>query len=150
MNIPAAQGGIMSHQANPEQPDMTAATLEALKALPFRNPDLPLSVRVTDLVGRLTQEEKLGLLPTRQAPVPRLGLREYHVGGEAAHGVVAPGTDTTVFPQTLGMAMTWDRDLLHRIGEVVGTEARALYRRNGEIGGLTRWAPTVDLERDPR
>ena len=117
---------------------------------PFRQPLLPLSDRIADLVSRLTLEEKLGLLPTRQEAIPRLGIREYRVGGEAAHGVVEPGTPTTVFPQTLGLSMTWDRELLHRIGEVVGTEARALYRRKNEIGGLTRWAPTVDMERDPR
>jgi beta-glucosidase len=105
-------------------------------------------VRVTDLVDASPRRKSWACCPPAGAG-SRLGLREYHVGGEAAM-CGGTGTDTTVFPQTLGMAMTWDRDLLHRIGEVVGTEARALYRKNGEIGGLTRWAPTVDLERDPR
>lgn len=132
------------------QPAEASSLVDTAETPPFRRAELPLSERVRDLVGRLNLEEKLGLLPTRQHAIARLGIKEYRVGGEAAHGVVAPGIPTTVFPQTLGMAMTWDRDLLYRIGEVVGTEARALYKKGEEIGGLTRWAPTVDLERDPR
>ncbi|MFU0799674.1 MAG: glycoside hydrolase family 3 protein [Xylanivirga thermophila] len=116
---------------------------------PFENPDLPLEDRVEDLILRLTLEEKISLLPTQQAAVERLGIREYSVGGEAAHGVAWVG-EATVFPQPIGLACTWDKDLLYKIGDVIGTEARAYYKKLGSKGGLTLWAPTVDMARDPR
>lgn len=116
---------------------------------PFRNPDLPLNDRVDDLISRLTLVEKISLLPTQQAAVERLDIPEYSVGGEAAHGVAWLG-EATVFPQPIGLACTWDKNLLYRVGDVIGTEARAYYKKLGSRGGLTLWAPTVDMARDPR
>lgn len=118
---------------------------------PFQNPELDLETRLNDLVGRLTVEEKMALIPTRQAGIDRLGVPPFHIGGEAAHGLVyRDGSPTTVFPQTLGLACTWDPDLLRKIGTVVSDEARAYYYQKGRTGGLVLFAPTVDLERDPR
>jgi beta-glucosidase len=116
---------------------------------PFRNPDLPLETRVNDLIARLTLEEKIGLMPQYQDGVPRLGIAPYKHGTEAAHGVAWLGESTT-FPQPQGLACTWDASLLHRVGGVIGDEARVWHRRNPAVNGLTLWAPTVDLERDPR
>ncbi|ADN01372.1 glucan 1,4-beta-glucosidase [Spirochaeta thermophila DSM 6192] len=115
----------------------------------FRDPDLPLEERVSDLISRLTLEEKLSLIPVRQAGVPRLGIDPYPIGGEAAHGVAWVG-EATVFPQPVGLSCTWDKDLLRRVGEVIGVEARAYRDILGTEFGLTLWAPTVDLVRDPR
>src|SRR5690606_13552525 len=70
-------------------------------------------------------------------------------GTEAAHGVAWLGESTT-FPQPQGLACSWDADLLRRVGEVIGDEARVWHRRDPALNGLTLWAPTVDLERDPR
>jgi beta-glucosidase len=112
--------------------------------------DTPLETRLADLVARLTPDEKIGLLPTRQEAVPRLGLAEFGIGGEAAHGLVARDGPATVFPQTLGLSQTWDPELLVRVGEVVGTEARAYFHHREGASGLCLWAPTVDLLRDPR
>ncbi len=117
---------------------------------PFRNARLPLEERIRDLLGRLSLEEKLGLMASRQEPVPRLGLGEFHIGGEAAHGLVTKDGPSTVFPQTLGLACSWDVELLRELGSVVGDEARAYCRRRKGLGGLCLWAPTVDMERDPR
>ncbi|HTH13878.1 MAG TPA: glycoside hydrolase family 3 N-terminal domain-containing protein, partial [Spirochaetia bacterium] len=114
------------------------------------DPNISLETRLADLVARLTPDEKIGLLPTRQQAVPRLGLAEFGVGGEAAHGLVARDGPATVFPQSLGLSQSWDPELLERIGEVVGTEARAYHHRREGFGGLCLWAPTVDLLRDPR
>ena len=36
------------------------------------------------------------------------------------------------------------------MGAAVGDEARILYYREGEHGGLCRWAPMAEPERDPR
>lgn len=109
-----------------------------------------LELRLAALIGQLTLAEKIGLIPTRQEAVPRLGLAEFWIGGEAAHGLVARDGPTTVFPQTLGLSSTWDPVLLERIGSLVGDEARAYHKLREGLSGLCLWAPTVDLERDPR
>ncbi|MEN2984566.1 MAG: glycoside hydrolase family 3 C-terminal domain-containing protein [Dictyoglomaceae bacterium] len=105
--------------------------------------------RVRNLISQLTLEEKIKLLPTRQEGIPRLGISEFYIGGEAAHGIAWLGR-ATVFPQPIGLSSSFDRNLMRRIGEVVATEARAYYYMRGKIGGLMLWAPTVDMERDPR
>lgn len=118
--------------------------------LPMWNPDLPLEDRISDMLSRLTLDEKIGLMPARQEAIPRLGIPEYGVGGEAAHGFVAREGSATVFPQTIGLSSTWNSELLQEIGELIGDEARSYYEQRGGSGGLTVWAPTVDMERDPR
>jgi beta-glucosidase len=105
--------------------------------------------RVADLVARFTLEEKIGLMCQYQPVVERLGVRAYKHGTEAAHGIAWLG-EATSFPQPIGLACTWNPDLLERIGSVIGDEARVFYRRDPERNGLTLWAPTVDMERDPR
>ena len=120
----------------------------------FWDSTLPLEVRVNDLISRLTLDEKIGLMPTQQKAVPRLGISAYNVGGEAAHGLVRREGrgkgPTTVFPQPIGLSCSWDEALLQEVGSVIGDEARAYYEKNGRKFGLTLWAPTIDMERDPR
>jgi beta-glucosidase len=117
---------------------------------PYADPSLPARERAADLVSRLDAEEKLGLMSSAMRAVPRLGLAEFRVGGEAAHGLQTPEGPSTLFPQTIGLACSWDEGLLEAAGELVGDQARAYYRRRGGVGGLCLWAPTVDMERDPR
>lgn len=114
----------------------------------FLDIEKPLEDRVRDLVSRLTLEEKLSLLPTRQAAVERVGIPAYNVGGEAAHGVAWKGV-ATVFPQPMGLSSTWNKELLRKIGSVIGDEARAYHHTAPEKHGLTLWAPTVDMEKNP-
>ncbi|KAA9005037.1 carbohydrate-binding protein [Paenibacillus spiritus] len=116
---------------------------------PFQNPDLPLEERVNDLVSRFTLEEKVDLMIQYQAAVERLGVKAYKHGTEAAHGMAWLG-EATGYPQPIGLGCTWDTGLMQRIGSAIGDEARGFYKRNPEINGLTLWAPTVDMERDPR
>ncbi|CAM3814693.1 glycoside hydrolase family 3 C-terminal domain-containing protein [Marinicrinis lubricantis] len=116
---------------------------------PYWNPDLPLEDRVNDLISRLTLEEKIGLMPQYQIAVERLGIQAYKHGTEASHGMAWLGEATT-YPQPIGLACTWDKELLQRIGSAIGDEARGFYKRNPTHNGLTLWAPTVDMERDPR
>ncbi|MBW5448896.1 carbohydrate-binding protein [Cohnella sp. CFH 77786] len=118
-------------------------------AYPFLDPDLPLETRVNDLVSRFTLEEKINLMCQYQDEVPRLGVKKYKHGTEAAHGMAWLGEATT-FPQPFGLACTWDTELLRKVGSVIGDEARGFYRRDPALNGLTLWAPTVDMERDPR
>lgn len=85
---------------------------------PFQNPDLPLEQRVSDLVSRLTLDEKIELMCQYQAEIPRLGVHKYKHGTEGAHGVAWLG-EATVFPQNTGLACTWNPELMQRIGSVM-------------------------------
>ncbi len=116
---------------------------------PFQDPDLPLEERVNDLVSRFTLDEKIELMCQYQAEIPRLGVQKYKHGTEGAHGVAWLG-EATVFPQNTGLACAWNPELMREIGSVIAEEARVYYQRDRAINGLTIWAPTVDLERDPR
>ncbi|NMO97571.1 glycoside hydrolase family 3 protein [Paenibacillus lemnae] len=116
---------------------------------PFQNPDLPLEERVNDLISRFNLDEKIELMCQYQAEVERLGVAPYKHGTEGAHGVAWLG-EGTVFPQNTGLACTWDAELMHKIGSVIADEIRVYYQRNPAVNGLTVWAPTVDMERDPR
>lgn len=121
----------------------------AAAALPFRNPQLPLETRVNDLVSRLTLDEKVRMVHQYQPEIGRLGIGAYKHGTEGAHGISWLGKATS-FPQPTGLASTWDPELLEKVGQAIGEEARGFYRRNPAVNGLTLWAPTVDMERDPR
>lgn len=123
----------------------------------FLDESLPVEKRLDWLLEAMTMEEKLKCLASTVPAIERLGIQEFSVGGEAAHGVEARndqnGQDeaepTTSFPQPIGMSATWDTELIRQAGEVTGREARVLYHRHPAYG-LSRWAPTVDMERDPR
>lgn len=116
----------------------------------------PISARVADLVGRMTTEEKLGQLLFNAPAIPRLGIPAYNWWGEALHGIARNGR-ATIFPQAIGMAATWDPDLIRRVASAIADEGRAKYhatlRRYGETGhyqGLTFWSPNINIFRDPR
>ena len=108
------------------------------------------------LVSQLTVEEKCSWFSLRVRN-ERLGIAASACGGEGAHGVQAragqgepfPPTPTTSFPQPIGMAATFDRELIRKAGDVTGKESRAFANAVGK-GGHGRLAPTVDLCRDPR
>ncbi|MGW4465819.1 glycoside hydrolase family 3 C-terminal domain-containing protein [Micromonospora sp. NPDC004704] len=115
----------------------------------FRDPDRPLPDRVADLLGRLTRDEKIGLLHQYQAPIPRLGIDTFRTGTEALHGLAWLGP-ATVFPQALGLATSWHPELLRAVGDAVGDEVRARHRQDPARIGLNVWAPVVNPLRDPR
>lgn len=119
------------------------------ETLPFRDPDLPLQVRVDDLVGRLTLDEKISLMHQYSPAIPRLGIPSFRTGTEALHGVAWLG-EATVFPQAIGLGTTWDPELIQRVGDAVGEEARGFHALDPAAHGLNLWAPVVDLLRDPR
>ncbi|NJQ04697.1 glycoside hydrolase family 3 C-terminal domain-containing protein [Streptomyces lonarensis] len=103
--------------------------------------------RVEELLGRLTTDERVALLHQYAPAVARVGLAAFRTGQEALHGVAWAGT-ATVLPQAVGLGATWDAELLHRAGEMVGTEIRAK-RRDDTAVGLNVWSPTVNLLRHP-
>ena len=111
--------------------------------------------RAKALVARMTLEEKVAQTLHKSPAIERLGIKKYNWWNEALHGVARAGT-ATVFPQAIGMAASFDEDLLEEVGEAVSTEARAKF--NMQQGsedtdiykGLTFWAPNVNIFRDPR
>lgn len=125
------------------------------KALPFMNPELAPEMRAEDLVSRLTLEEKISQLMNDAPAIPRLGIPQYNWWNECLHGVARAGL-ATVFPQAIGLAATWDTDLMYRVATAIADEARAKhheYVRRGKRGlyqGLTFWSPNINLFRDPR
>jgi beta-glucosidase len=119
----------------------------------------PTEKRVDDLVSRMTLEEKVLQLQHEAPAIPRLQVPAYRWWNESLHGVSRQGY-MTVFPQAIGLAATWDRDLLHSVGEAISTEARARHNdamlptsrdhKDASMFGLDFWAPNVNIFRDPR
>jgi beta-glucosidase len=115
----------------------------------------PIEERVNDLVGRMTIEEKVSQMGSMAPAIDRLGIPQYNWWNEALHGVGRAGV-ATVFPQAIGLASTWNADLIHRMAEVISDEGRAKHHesvRNGErdvYTGLTFWSPSINIFRDPR
>ncbi|MEO1011381.1 MAG: glycoside hydrolase family 3 N-terminal domain-containing protein [Bacteroidota bacterium] len=134
---------------------MCTATPAFTQEYNFQNPDIPIEKRVDNLISLMTLEEKIGQLKYDSPAIERLGIPEYNWWNECLHGVARNGR-ATVFPQAIGMAATWDTDLMRRIGDAIGTEARAKYNVNSANGnrgiyqGLTFWSPNVNIFRDPR
>lgn len=130
---------------------------QGVESLPFRNPDLPVSQRIDDLLSRLTLEEKASLMKHGAPAIPRLGIPAYNWWNEALHGVARTGEKVTVFPQAIGMAATFDTDAMLKMGSMTASEGRALFNeaiRKGEgmrqYYGLTYWTPNINIFRDPR
>ena len=125
------------------------------KILPFQDPSLSVNERVNDLIARMTLEEKIGQFNYSAPAIDRLGIPEYNWWNECLHGVGRAGL-ATVFPQAIGMAASWNTDLMYDIGEVISNEARAKHHefaRNNKRGiyyGLTFWTPNINIFRDPR
>ncbi|MCA8901652.1 MAG: glycoside hydrolase family 3 C-terminal domain-containing protein [Hyphomonas sp.] len=122
---------------------------------PFQDPSLSPEARAADLVSRMTLEEKAAQMYDKAAAIPRLGIHEYNWWNEALHGVARAG-HATVFPQAIGMAATWDEDLMLDISTTISDEARAKYNFYSSedvyamYGGLTFWSPNINIFRDPR
>jgi beta-glucosidase len=114
---------------------------------PFRDPQLPIAKRIDDLLSRLTLDERVAFLHQFAPAVERLGVAAFRTGQEALHGVAWMGP-ATVFPQSVGLGATWNEELVHRVGEAVSKEVRAMRAHDDRIG-LNIWAPTVNLLRHP-
>ena len=127
---------------------------------PFRDPKLPDEQRIADLLGRLTLDEKVDLM-SNHPKFPRLGL-VFSGQVEGLHGLALGGPGgwgprgkqplpTTTFPQEKGLGATWDPELLKKIADLEGHEARYYYQNPfSDFGGVVVRAPNADLSRDPR
>lgn len=111
--------------------------------------------KATEIISQMTLEEKMSQLLCYSPAIPRLGINEYNWWNEAAHGVARAGI-ATVFPQVIGMAATFNPELINEVADAISTEARAKYNKSIEFGdrdiykGLTFWAPNINIFRDPR
>ncbi|GGJ37097.1 glycoside hydrolase family 3 C-terminal domain-containing protein [Deinococcus roseus] len=122
----------------------------------YLNPDLDLGQRLQDLLSRMTVREKISQLWHEAPGIPRLGIAAYNSWSEGLHGVARNGR-ATVFPQAIGMAATWNAQLVQNVADAISTEARAKYhaalKRNGKTDiyqGLNLWSPNINIFRDPR
>ena len=121
----------------------------------YMNTSLTFEERAADLVKRMTLEEKILQMQNESPAIPRLNIIQYNWWSEGLHGVGRNGI-ATVFPQAIGMAATWDVDLIHKEADIISTEARAKHNEALKKGivnscqGLTFWSPNINIFRDPR
>ena len=139
---------------------LAARLVQAQSDQPFRDPKLSDDQRISDLLGRLTLDEKVNLM-SDHPKVPRLGL-VFSGQVEGLHGLALGGPGgwgprgkqplpTTTLPQEKGLGETWDPELLKKIAGLEGYEARYYYQNPvTDFGGVVVRAPNADLSRDPR
>lgn len=122
----------------------------------YKNASLSPAERADDLLPRLTIEQKVSLMMNQSPAIPELGIKKYGWWNEALHGSARNGI-ATVFPQAIGMAASWDYELLQEVFDIASTEQRIKYieqtkAKNGadQYHGLTVWTPNINIFRDPR
>lgn len=123
---------------------------------PFQNPQLSSEERARDLIARLTLEEKTRLMCDISEPIPRLGIKKFNWWSEGLHGI-RYGYNVSVFPQSIGMAASFDDKLVHDVFNAVSDEFRAKYheaqrtgKENSRFMSLSVWTPNINIFRDPR
>ena len=127
------------------------------QTFPYQNPQLSAQERAKDLCSRLTLEEKAMLMLDESPAIPRLGIKKFFWWSEALHGAANMG-NVTVFPEPVGMASSFNPDLLFKCFDIASTEFRAQYNHRmydlkGEdmkMRSLSVWTPNVNIFRDPR
>lgn len=131
------------------------SSLLSAQMLPYQNPNLSAEERAEDLCKRLTLEEKTKLMMNGSPAIERLGIPAFDWWSEALHGVGRNGL-ATVFPSCIGMAASFDDDLIEEVFTAVSDEARAkntMARREDKVGkykSLSFWTPNINVFRDPR
>jgi len=155
--------------ANPQPSSASLANPHA--SLPiYRDTHYSFAERAADLVSRMTLAEKVAQLHTNSAPaIPRLGLQQYTYWSEGQHGVNVLGAGgvwaakATSFPTNFASSMSWDPGLVYDETTAISDEARGFLDKSlfgtgqnnigpdvNNYGSLTYWAPTVNMDRDPR
>lgn len=121
----------------------------------YQDESLSFKERAKALVAEMTLEEKVFQTLHGAAAIDRLGIKAYNWWNEALHGVARAGV-ATVFPQAIGLAASFDEEMMEAVGDHVSTEGRAKFNMQQKYGdtdiykGLTFWAPNVNIFRDPR
>jgi len=133
-----------------------AADAPASGAEIWKDPGQSPAARAKDLLARMTLEERASQIMANTPAIPRLGIPAYSHRNECLHGVLSPGS--TVFPQAIGMAATWDVPLIKQEADAIATEGRAKHndyvaKHNGDTGehfGVNFYSPNINIFRDPR
>ncbi len=131
------------------------AQTESNETSKYQDITLDFETRAKDLVSQMTLDEKIAQLGDHAPAIPRLGVPEYNWWNECLHGVARSGI-ATMFPQAIGMAATFDTDMMKQVADVISDEARAkhhdaLRKENfNRYYGLTFWSPNINIFRDPR
>ncbi|WP_405588875.1 glycoside hydrolase family 3 C-terminal domain-containing protein [Streptomyces sp. NBC_01190] len=166
LGLSASYGGTALAQAPAEATSTTPVYLDT--SYSFQE-------RAADLVSRMTLQEKVQQLSTNSGPaIPRLGVQQYTYWSEGQHGInqlgadqnnggVQGGVHSTSFPTNFASSMSWDKDLMYQESTAISDEARGFLDKSlfgtgqnnlgpsaDDYGDLTYWAPTVNLDRDPR
>ena len=111
--------------------------------------------RARDFVSQMTLAEKIAQMRYDAPAISRLGVPAYNWWNECLHGVARSGV-ATVFPQAIGMAASFDTELMYEVATAISDEARAKYNEFKTFGdtelyqGLTYWSPNINIFRDPR
>ena len=141
-----------------------SAALPVSASYPFQNASLPLAQRLTNLLSLLTLDEKVLLLFDSVAAVPRLNVSRFDYGQECLHGLIQRRKDltrdgsSTSFPQSIGLASTFNRSVFTTMGRIISDEARAKRNLRIQTGDpnplapsyLICWTPVVNILKDPR
>ncbi len=131
----------------------TLATAQSPAAPVYLNPSKPMEQRITDLISRLTLEEKAAQLNHLNTGIPRLNVPMWGGWNQTLHGVWSKES-TTLFPAPIAMGATWDPELVHTIASAMSDEARALYNSKADgprsKHGLVYRSPVINISRDPR
>jgi len=123
---------------------------------PFRNPSLTIEQRASDLVSRLTLDEKIAQMLNNTPAIERFHIPPYDWWNECLHGVARTEYKVTVYPQAIAMAAGWDVNAIRQMGDYTSDEGRAIYNISQAKGdyriyhGLTYWTPNINIFRDPR
>lgn len=121
----------------------------------FKDPKLDIDQRIDLLLQELTLEEKVSQMVNQSKGIDRLEILPYDWWNEALHGVGRSG-NATIFPQAIGMAATFDENILFRVSDAISDEARAMFNAAQKKGnymrynGLSFWTPNINIFRDPR
>ncbi|HEY4354742.1 MAG TPA: glycoside hydrolase family 3 C-terminal domain-containing protein [Acidobacteriaceae bacterium] len=130
-----------------------AACAQSAQKPAYLDPSKPTEQRITDLLGRLTLEEKAAQLNHLNTGIPRLGIPMWGGWNQTLHGVWSK-EPTTLFPAAIAMGATWDPDLVHSVADAMSDEARALYNSKADgprsKHGLVYRSPVINVSRDPR
>ena len=122
----------------------------------FQKSELSSEERAKDLISRLTLKEKSALMCDESEAIPRLGIKKFNWWSEGLHGI-RYGSNVSVFPQSIGMAASFNDKLVYDVFNAISDEFRAKYheaRRNGQENSkfvsLSVWTPNINIFRDPR
>jgi beta-glucosidase len=132
---------------------LCAASAQDAARPAYLDPSKPTELRVADLIGRMTLEEKAQQLNHLNTGIPRLKIAAWGGWNQTLPGVWSK-QPTTLFPAAIAMGATWDPALVHTITDAMSDEARALYNIGADgprsKHGLVFRSPVINISRDPR